>query len=33
MVAPPRTSRRAVVWSYLLPLVVLAIAAGVSWAI
>jgi two-component system, sensor histidine kinase len=32
MAAPPRTSRRAVVWSYVLPVLVLAIAAGVSWA-
>jgi two-component system, sensor histidine kinase len=28
-----RTSRRDVIWSYVLPLLVLAIAAGVSWAI
>jgi len=33
MATPDRTSRRAVVWSYVLPLVVLAIAAGVSWTI
>jgi two-component system, sensor histidine kinase len=31
MAMPQRTSRRAVVWSYVLPLVVLAIAAGISW--
>jgi two-component system, sensor histidine kinase len=33
MVTTDRTSRRAVVWSYVLPLVVLAIAAAISWTI
>jgi two-component system, sensor histidine kinase len=33
MATSNRTSRRAVVWSYVLPLAVLAIAAGVSWTI
>jgi two-component system, sensor histidine kinase len=33
MAAARRTSRRALLWSYVLPLVVLALAAAVSWAI
>jgi len=33
MAATDHTSRRAVVWSYVLPLLVLAIAATVSWTI